>query len=111
MYQYTLTQGDDILVVDDDSTILDLVTEVLEDAGYHVRRACDGWAAWQAIQDAPPTLLLTDIRMPHVTGSDLVMRARTHGYTFPILLMAATPALAAPLMQMGDIAFIAKPFD
>jgi DNA-binding response OmpR family regulator len=112
MYQDTkLPPGDDVLVVDDDPTILDMVTEFLEDEGYNVRRACDGMEAWQAIISAPPMLLVTDIRMPRMMGSELVTRLRAAGYGFPILLMAATPALAAPLLRLDGTQFIAKPFD
>jgi two-component system, chemotaxis family, chemotaxis protein CheY len=110
MHQDTKQAGVDVLVVDDDPTILNLVTEFLEDEGYNVRRAGDGWEAWQAIQAAPPMLLVTDIRMPRMTGSELVLRLRAHGSAIPILLMAATPALAEPLMQFDCIEFIAKPF-
>src|SRR5215210_775538 len=111
MHQDTNPQGADVLVVDDDPAILNLVTEFLEDEGYNVRRAGDGCEAWQAIQDTPPMLLVTDIRMPRMTGSDLVLRLRASGYHFPILLMAASPALAEPLVQFDDIEFIAKPFE
>jgi CheY-like chemotaxis protein len=111
MHQDTNPHGDDVLVVDDDPTIRDLVTELLEDEGYSVRRACDGLEAWQAIEDAPPKLLVTDIRMPRMMGSELVTRLRATGYAFPILLMAATPALAAPLLRLDCIEFIAKPFE
>ena len=111
MHQDTKLQGDYVLVVDDDRTILDFVTEFLEDEGYNVRRAGDGREAWQAIVGAPPMLLVTDMRMPRMSGSELVMRLRANGYAFPILLMAASPALAVPLLQFDDIEFLAKPFE
>jgi len=102
--------GDDILVVDDDPTILELVTELLEDEGYRVRQACDGLEAWQAIHVAPPRLLLTDLRMPFMSGEVLVTQLRAGGYDFPILLMAATPARGLALAQRYGIEFIEKPF-
>jgi DNA-binding response OmpR family regulator len=111
MYQDTSSPGGDVLVVDDDPSILDLVTEFLSDEDYRFRRACNGLEAWHAITSAPPRLLLTDLRMPLMTGEELVTRLRASGYGFPILLMAATPALAAPLLQLDCIEFIAKPFE
>jgi CheY-like chemotaxis protein len=111
MNQNTMPQGSDILVVDDDPAIRALVTELLADEGYRFRSACDGLQAWQAIASAPPALLLTDLRMPVMNGTILVTRVRASGYDFPILLMAATPALAEPLLQLDRIAFIAKPFE
>jgi len=101
----------DVLVVDDDPVIIELVTELLMDEGYSVRRACDGRVAWEAIEAAPPTLLLTDIRMPFMNGTELAKRLRTAGYDFPILIMAATPGLAEPLLTIDGIEYIAKPFE
>jgi CheY-like chemotaxis protein len=101
----------DILVADDDPTIIELLTELLTDEGYSVRSACDGLEAWHAIETAPPALLLTDLRMPFMTGSELVTRVRAARYDFPILIVAATPALAEPLLQFAPIEYIAKPFE
>jgi CheY-like chemotaxis protein len=103
--------GDDILVVDDDPTIIDLVTELFTEEGYRLQYARNGVEAWEAIAAAPPKLLLTDIRMPFMDGIELVTRLRASGYTFPILLMAATPALAEPLLRLDPIEYIAKPFE
>jgi two-component system, chemotaxis family, chemotaxis protein CheY len=107
----TMSQGRDVLVVDDDPMILDLVTEFLEDEGYCVRRAHNGLEALMAIEMASPALLVTDIRMPMMDGSELVMSLRAHDYEFPILLIAATPALAAPLLQFDRTMYIEKPFE
>jgi CheY-like chemotaxis protein len=102
---------DDILVVDDDPMIIALLTELLIEEGYSVRIARDGLEAWHAIESAPPALLLTDLRMPRMTGRELVTRLRARGYDFPILIIAATPALAEPLLQFAPIEYIAKPFE
>lgn len=109
--QQDIPAGDDIFVVDDDPAIIELVTELLVDEGYRLRHASNGVQAWEAIASAPPKLLLTDIRMPLMDGVELVTRLRASGAAFPILLMAATPALAEPLLQLKDIEYIAKPFE
>ena len=111
MNQDVMLQGGDVLVVDDDPMILELVTELLADEGYSVRRAPNGMEAWLAIQTAQPALVVTDIRMPVMDGSELVTRLRARGYEIPILIIAASPALAEPLLQLPSTAFIAKPFD
>lgn len=111
MHQNTMLQDGDVLVVDDDAAILDLVTEFLADEGYRFRRAYNGLEAWEAIRQMPPAFLLTDIRMPLMGGPELVTHVRAGGYGFPILVMAATPALAVPLLQLDGVEFIAKPFD
>ena len=101
----------DVLVVDDDMGIVDLVVDLLIDEGYTARRAVDGLAAWQAIVQAPPALLVTDIRMPKMTGAELVTRVRAAGYDFPIVIMAATADLAEPLRKLDCVTYLAKPFD
>jgi CheY-like chemotaxis protein len=111
MDQGAWVQGSDVLVVDDDPAILDLVSEFLEDEGYTIRTACDGLEAWQAIKAAPPRLLVTDIRMPRMPGCELVARVRASGHDFPIVVIAATPALAAPLLRFENTAYVPKPFE
>src|SRR3712207_793617 len=100
----------DILIVEDDPAIIDVLTETLIDEGYHVRTARDGLAGWQAIASVPPALLLTDIRMPVMSGIELVTRVRAAGYTFPIVIIAATEQQAWPLLRLDDTVYIAKPF-
>lgn len=111
MDQEACLRDKDVLVVDDDPTILDFVSECLQDEGYTVRRAFDGLAAWQEIEIAPPVLLVTDIRMPRMPGCELVARVRARGYDFPIVIIAATPSLATPLLHFENTAYIPKPFE
>ena len=101
----------EVLVVDDDTAIVDLIKEVLIEEGYRVRTAYDGLAGLRAIEAVPPALLLTDLRMPRMSGMELVGKARASGYDFPIVIIAATPELAQPLLQLRHTEYLAKPFD
>ena len=67
-----------ILLVDDEPNIRTVLTAVLENAGYRVDVAHDGFAALRSIQRSRPDLLITDLRMPNMNGFELlsVIRAR-----------------------------------
>ena|SRR5579859_259176 len=67
-----------ILLVDDEPNIRIVLSAVLEQAGYRVEVAEDGYAALRSIQEAKPDLVITDLRMPKMNGFELlsVIRAR-----------------------------------
>jgi two-component system, cell cycle sensor histidine kinase and response regulator CckA len=79
-----------ILVVDDDPTVLRVVSRLLTDNGYRVLTAPDGQAAWELLQGPPPLrpdLLLTDVRMPHMGGAELGRRLTASRPEIPVLYM------------------------
>jgi signal transduction histidine kinase/CheY-like chemotaxis protein len=57
-----------LLVVDDDSHVVDLVRQLLEDQPYEVEAAVDGQAALEAIAQRQPAVILLDLLMPHLDG-------------------------------------------
>lgn len=75
-----------ILVVDDDKDIRRLNREVLMDCGYEVVAAEDGAVAWDALHADNYDLLITDSKMPTVTGIDLIKKIRGKGMTLPVIL-------------------------
>ena len=75
-----------ILIVDDDTSILQLSTEVLTNSGYAVDTAEDGAAAWQALNTDNYDLLITDHNMPKVTGLELVGKLRAARMALPVIL-------------------------
>jgi DNA-binding response OmpR family regulator len=75
-----------ILVVDDDPSIRDLCTEMLISFGYHVDAAENGAVAWQALNTDSYDLLITDHRMPKVTGVELVKKLRAAHMALPVIL-------------------------
>ena len=98
-----------ILLVDDDPSILDLVAEILIDEGFVVHAFRDPRQALAHALAAPPTLVLTDLMMPHLDGATVLARLRQHPATaaIPVLLMSA--ASQAPA-HAPFTAFLAKPF-
>jgi CheY-like chemotaxis protein len=95
-----------ILVVEDDPDLREVITEVLSDEGYHVYEAIDGQRALERIETIAPDLVLSDIRMPRLTGIELAERLRQRRVPIPIVLMSTSSN--AP--SGGGFMFLAKPF-
>jgi len=99
-----------LLVVDDDPAIRRILTLVLEDEGYEVETAADGLEALSKVEEAPPDLLLLDLRLPRMDGIDLLMRVGELPVTPPSIVVSALDnrhlARAA-----GAADFVRKPFD
>jgi chemotaxis protein histidine kinase CheA/ActR/RegA family two-component response regulator len=65
-----------ILVVDDALSVRRSMQQLLEDAGYEVASANDGFLALDSLRDRPPAIVLTDLEMPNLNGLDLTKRIR-----------------------------------
>jgi two-component system, OmpR family, alkaline phosphatase synthesis response regulator PhoP len=101
-----------ILVIDQESTIVDLLIEILTDAGYVAYSAPDGARALAAIARYPPALLLLDIQRPDMDGAALIAQVReVELATMPIVVMTTAPRGADPLLVSESIECLAKPFD
>src|SRR5579862_347299 len=101
-----------ILVIDDDPGIVDLLEAVLEDIGYGVVSAINGRAI-QLAHDMQPNVILLDIMMPGMSGSDVSKRLRADPATcrIPIIVMSAQQNLEATAASMPVDGQLAKPFD
>ena len=98
-----------VLIVDDDLQIVDMLRNVLEDAGFAVLTAGDGEAALSLLQHTPVALVLTDLMMPQLTGLQLAQQMRSDPRTavIPVLVMSAA---LPPHMPDVFAAVIPKPF-
>jgi DNA-binding response OmpR family regulator len=75
-----------ILVADDDSAIRQVAVEALLRNGYRADAAKDGAAAWEALHANSYDLLITDNKMPKLSGVELVKKLRSAGMTLPVIL-------------------------
>jgi CheY-like chemotaxis protein len=101
-----------ILVVDDDAAFTDLIVEILTDEGYVAYAALSGADALASITCHAPALLLLDLRMPDMSGVELIAQLRRADLaTMLMVLITASPHDAAPLLVPGAIMCLAKPFD
>jgi PAS domain S-box-containing protein len=105
--------GELILVVDNEEFIVDTVRETLEGAGY---RALTAGGAEEALEhfDDPDTdvdAVITDLRMPHVGGIELIRRLRSRHPTLPIVAASGlADGRSDEAVQAGADTFLAKPF-
>lgn len=63
-----------VLVVDDEELIRSTSTMILESKGFEVRTAADGFAALVELRKSPPDILISDLRMPSMSGFELLSR-------------------------------------
>jgi DNA-binding response OmpR family regulator len=103
-----------ILVVDDEPEILELVAWHLEREGFHVDRALDGAEALQALRRTPPDLVVLDIMMPGLSGTEVLRVIRTERDTrrLPVILLTAKTDEIDRVVgfEMGADDYITKPF-
>ena len=103
-----------ILVADDESHILHVVSLKLKNAGYRVLTARDGQEALEIAQQEKPDLLITDYHMPHLSGLELCRKLKQDSSIRPIpaLMLTARGYHLEPedTEQSGILQMISKPF-
>jgi CheY-like chemotaxis protein len=103
-----------ILVVDDEESIQKLLTGVLEMDGHEVHLAGNGREALRKVKEQAFDLVITDIKMPVMSGTDLYKRLREEGSPLARRVVFITGDTVAPetrsFLQTVDNAVLAKPF-
>jgi len=100
-----------ILVAEDEEPVRLLLTECLREAGYDVTPVSDGL---QALYQSPAKfdLLITDVKMPRVSGTELVKGIRRNGIEIPILVITGFIDKETKLLRnIPNVAVINKPFE
>ncbi len=103
----------DILLVEDKESLRRVLRLTLESAGYTVGEAEDARAAAQEIARQPFRLVLTDLRMPHGSGLDVLRASKTADPEVPVVLMTGYGSVDEAVQAMKDGAhdFLQKPVD
>jgi len=101
-----------ILIVDDEVGMQIALREVLQRQGYDVTVAKDGLAALNRLESERFDLLLSDVRMPEMTGMELLERVRVRWPQMPALIMTAYGTIedAVDAMKKGAVDYLLKPF-
>lgn len=101
-----------VLVVDDDAQIRELLTIALGEEGYLVRAVPDGEAALEAVAEAPPAVILLDMRMPVMDGWTFAReyRRRYNGNAKPVLCMSAAVDARQVAREIKPDGLLPKPF-
>src|SRR6476620_11779716 len=103
----------DILLVEDKESLRKVLRLTLENAGYTVNEAADAREAMMEISRTPHRLVLTDLRMPHGSGLDVLHAARAADGDVPVIVMTAFGSIDEAVQAMKDGAhdFLQKPVD
>ncbi|MBI5532410.1 MAG: response regulator transcription factor [Deltaproteobacteria bacterium] len=101
-----------ILLIDDDPSLLDVLSMALEDAGYEVLTAADGASGLRSIQDKAPQLVVSDVNMPGVDGFALCRRLREAGNHVPLVLLTSRDHDIDETLglELGADDYVTKPF-
>lgn len=99
-----------ILIVDDEEPVRDFLAMLMEDAGHCTLKAIHGAQALELVAKEQPDLVIADIMMPVLNGTELCRRlkARADTRVIPVILMSSAGPRSAD--GAGADAFIAKPF-
>ena len=100
-----------ILVVDDESSARSGLVELLREEGYEVRGAADAFKALGMVESAVPDVLITDVHMPGMDGTQLMAKVQESHPEVSVIVMTAfsTVERAVAAMQQGADDYLTKP--
>jgi two-component system, NtrC family, nitrogen regulation response regulator GlnG len=102
-----------IVIAEDEESIRFVLTRALEGRGYYVRAFAEGLPALAGLRAGSFDLAIVDIRLPDISGLDLLSRARDESLDIPFLVMTAESTMqnAIEAMKRGAFDYLTKPFD
>lgn len=102
-----------ILIVDDERNIRDGLGEAFAMEGYLALKASDGQEAIQLLDEQYIDLVITDLKMPKVSGMELLQHIKRRWQNIPVIIITAHGDIseAVSAMQFGALEFITKPLD
>jgi DNA-binding NtrC family response regulator len=109
----SLTSGQRLLVVDDDEDLGGLICEVVRELGLEAIPFASARAALDAFDQSSPTLVLTDLMMPEVSGAELLRELKQRNPAIPVLVMSVVNSVeqAVELLKSGADDYLVKPID
>ncbi|HET9717408.1 MAG TPA: response regulator FixJ [Pseudolabrys sp.] len=102
-----------VYVIDDDEAVRQSLEFLLQTAGIQVRGFESAKAFFAVLPDVRSGCIITDVRMPDITGIDLLRRVKELNLPLPVIVITGHGdiALAVEAMKIGAIDFLEKPFD
>ncbi|HVI52381.1 MAG TPA: sigma-54 dependent transcriptional regulator [Candidatus Sulfotelmatobacter sp.] len=102
-----------VLLVDDEPRLADVTAVALEQAGYRVLTAADGASALALLDGEQVSLVLTDLRMPGMSGRELMQEVKRLHPQLPVVVMTAYSSVkdAVQLIKEGAFDYVGKPFE
>lgn len=101
-----------ILIIDDEKNYLLVLQTLLEDEGYTVTALNDPETALAFLEESEVDVVITDLKMPKVTGHEVLKRVKSEHPHIPVLIMTAFGSIesAVDLMKYGAFDYLTKPF-
>jgi CheY-like chemotaxis protein len=103
-----LIKLNDILLVDDNSTLLVVLSEIFKERGYIVRTASDGFETLAMIRDRVPDILISDLHMPRMSGFELLSVVRRRFPTIAVIAMSGAYSAGTVSPGIAADGFYAK---
>jgi len=102
-----------VLIIEDDKTMRITLADALKNEGYTVYAATDGKEGMTAIKEGSFSLIITDVRLPDITGMKILRHVRKEGISSVVIVMTAYGSIedAVEAMRNGAYDYITKPFD
>ena len=105
-------EGESLVIIDDEQSIIDSLTLILRRAGYSVESANNAREGLAKVQSSGCELVLCDLKMPGMDGLDFLRALKEEGLTTTAIMMSAyaTADIAIEAMKLGAYDYIPKPF-
>ena len=102
-----------VAIVDDDRSVQSALKDLMESAGLSARSFGSAEEFLESDQRNQTACLVTDIRMPGMSGLELQAKLKTEGSRIPIIFITARPDAKTKMeaMKAGAVEFLSKPFD
>lgn len=102
-----------ILIVDDDESTRESLSTYLNELGYEVQTASDGKSGLSLLKKINPDLLISDIKMPGMSGLDLLKEVKEYDNMIQVIIITAFDDMNSTItaMQLGAYDYIEKPID
>ncbi len=113
MYDNGPLEPQRILIVDDDPSILSLLSQFMTHLGYQFRAARDGIEALEMLERAPSTIIITDLRMPRLDGIQLIKRVKQKWTDTDVIVITGYSRKFSytDVIRAGASDFVQKPFN
>lgn len=108
-----MSKAKHVLIVDDDPSILEVLEARLTAAGFSVQKAAGGPEALDLLKTQKTDILVSDIKMPTMSGMELLAKIRANLPQLPVIFLTAYGTIpdAVEAVKAGAVDYLTKPFD
>jgi two-component system OmpR family response regulator len=101
-----------VVVVDDETRLVELITRYLEEVGFETTRCHNGRQALEAAHELQPDVMVLDLMLPGISGIEVCQTLRREGVDLPILMLTARGAVSERVagLEAGADDYLVKPF-